>query len=95
MAITTAQAIANYPILLEEIEKINKELRALRRWKAEAVIVLQRWDEVADLVPENHVTIGSHKSYNVSRYIEWIQNENQTLKHDIDFYRANYTGDEL
>ena len=54
------------------IKAQQAEIERLRRWKAEAMEVLRRWDEVADMVPAR---IGDLKSDAVAAEIERLRAE--------------------
>lgn len=55
------------------------EINRLRRFKAEAMAVLDRWQAVADLVPTERRSLGEHWADIVAAEIERLRNENQML----------------
>jgi hypothetical protein len=68
------QECANRAALL--IEAQQAEIKRLRRWKAEAIEVLSRWDAVADMVP---VRLGDLKSDAVAAEIERLRAEREPV----------------
>ena len=61
------------------IDRQQDDIRRLVRWQAEAVEVLKRWDQVADLVPGSFLVPGANRSACVHAYIDHLQTWNRAL----------------
>lgn len=64
---------------------VNPEIETerLRNWKAEAMTVLTRWDEVSDKVPSTHMTLGKNKSELTGDYIIFLRDYIERLRVEL------------
>ena len=65
---------------IERLRDVESERNQLIRWQAEAVEVLKRWDQVADLVPGSFLVLGANRSACVHAYIDHLRAENRALQ---------------
>lgn len=71
-------ALAAYRAMREERDR-------LERWKADALSVIDRWDDIADDMPATFLILGARRSDCVAAYIDHLQAEVEHLRTDLAY----------